>query len=75
MLLLNKSRNAKNVFILNKKVLLRERKRYTARRIASTCSAVPIGGCTLSCPGQGVPHPVLPGGGGGLSHPVLTGGG
>ena len=29
---------------LNKKVLLRERKRHTARRIASTCYAVPVGG-------------------------------
>ena len=44
----------------NKKVLLHERKRHTARRIASTCHAVPAG-----VP----PHPDL-GPGWGVSHPA-----
>ena len=70
----------------NKKVLLRERKRYTARRVASTLCAA------LSNPdlvGGGVPHPrsrggyPVPGlggaprprlGGGGLPHPRSGGG-
>ena len=40
----------------NKKVLPRERKRHTARRIASACYAA------LSNGGGGVPHPVMVGG-------------
>ena len=71
-----------------RKVLPRERKRHTARRVVSTCSVAlsPRGG------GKGVPHPVLPGryphpvlmwgdrvptfspDVRGVSHPVLTGG-
>ena len=35
----------------NKKVLLRERKRHTAHRVASTCCAVPVGG--TPCPDLG----------------------
>ena len=59
----------------NKKVLLRERKRHTARRIESA---------RFADGGRGVPHPVLDGGGGGypiqswmggrVPHPVLDGG-
>ena len=49
----------------NKKVLLRERKRHTARRVASASS--PGQGSTPSIPDRGVPHPVLDGG----THPVL----
>ena len=61
---------------LNKKVLLRERKRHTARRVASTPSAVlsreggtpslageyPIlgSGWGYPMPSQGVPHPWVP---------------
>ena len=46
-----------NIF-LNKKVFLRERKRHTARRVASARYAG----------GQGVPHPVMVWGG---THPVM----
>ena len=62
----------------NKKVLLREHKRHTARRVASAHSAA------VSWPGGGYPHPVLIGGGGTPSipdhggvypHPVPIGGG
>ena len=46
---------------LNNKVLLRERKRHTARRVASTRHAVPVGVPPSPCPdldrGGGVPHP------------------
>ena len=57
----------------NKKVLLCERQRHTARRVASTRYAA------LS-PNGGVPHPVLNGGVPiqswmGVPHPVLGGGG
>ena len=47
--------------IMNKKVLLRERKRHTARRVASTLYAALSNGrgVTPSSPGQGVPHPVM----------------
>ena len=62
--------------IKNKEVLLRERKRHTARRVASTPSA------GLPPKGAGYPNPVLTGGythpflaGGGYPHPVLVGGG
>ena len=48
-----------------KKVLLRERKRHTARRVASTRYAALSGGGTQgtppSTPGQGVPHQDLVG--------------
>ena len=52
---------------LNKKVLLRERKRRTARRVASACYAeggdTPSShggrGVTLSSHAGGVPHPVM----------------
>ena len=47
---------------VNKKVLLRERKRHTARRVASACYAA------LSNGWEGVPHPVLVVGGY-TSHP------
>ena len=43
--------------IRNNKVLLRERKRHTGRRVASGCYA------DLSPDGGGVPHPVLDSGG------------
>ena len=39
------------ILMLNKKVLLRERKRHTARRVASARYT-----------GEGVPHPVMVGG-------------
>ena len=62
----------------NKKVLLRERKRHTARRVASTCYAVPVGGYLLwwggAYPGGGY----LPWVGGiysGWGVPTLVGGG
>ena len=45
----------------NKKVLLRERKRHIARRIASACHAVLVGGVPTLVPGGGVP--ILVGGG------------
>ena len=48
----------------NKKVLLRERKRHTTRRVASTHSAV-----LLPRAGGGYPHPVLMG----VPHPVPMG--
>ena len=57
----------------NKKVLLRERKRHTACRIA-------IASYAALSPDRGVPHPVLDGGiphlvlVQGVSHPVLDGG-
>ena len=45
---------------VNKKVLLRERKRYTACRVVSTPSVVltgyPVAGYPLSWPGRGVPY-------------------
>ena len=47
----------------NKKVLLRKRKRHTARRVASARYAA------LSNGGGGVPHPVLDRG---ITHPVLV---
>ena len=49
---------------INKKVVLYERKRHTARRVASTCSAAlsPGGGGTPIQPDKGVPHPIMPGG-------------
>ena len=53
----------------NKKVLLRDRKRHTARRVASAPYASDGGG-TLSSHGWGVPHPVM-----GVPHPVIVGGG
>ena len=44
--------------LLNKKVLLRERKRHTARRVASARYAAVIrGGDPISGLGRGVPHP------------------
>ena len=54
---------------INKKVLLRERKRHTARRVASTCYVALSsdwggGGGYLIQSLMGNPHPV-PGGGGG----------
>ena len=61
--------------ILNKKVLLRDHKRHTACRVASTRCAVLTGGV-----GGGYPHPILvrgypilscPGRGGGYPIPVL----
>ena len=61
------------IFIQNKKVLLRERKRHTARRVVSTPSVVlpgyppPPGGGYLTWvppPGGGVPDPCTPPGGG-----------
>ena len=58
----------------NKKVLLRERKRHTAHRVASARYAALSnggGGGTPSNPGWGVPHPVLYWG---VPHPVLAGG-
>ena len=60
-----------------KKVVLLERKRHTARRIASARYA---GGGTPCSHGGGVPHPVMVGGipsshgGGGVPHPVMVGG-
>ena len=60
---------------LNKKVILRERKRHTTRRVASAryaalSNGVPhpvlARGDTPSSPGQGVPHPVL----GGWGYPI-----
>ena len=51
-------------FNVNKKVLLRERKRHTARRVASVCHAIPVGGTYA---GGGVPTL-----GGGV--PTLVGG-
>ena len=45
----------------HKKVLLRERKRHAARRVASACYAALSNG--------GVPHPVI----GGVPHPVMGG--
>ena len=49
----------------NKKFLLRERKRHTARRVASTCYAVPVGGTLplsrskvrMGGRGKGTPYP------------------
>ena len=55
---------------LNKTVLLRERKRHTARRVASTRSVIPVGG---AYPGGGGTYP----GGGYLPWwgvPTLVGG-
>ena len=74
------------IWFRNQKVLLRERKRYTTRCVASAHFAdlsPDRGGGTPSSPGLGggipsssggrvVPHPVLDGGG--VPHPVLTGG-
>ena len=76
--------NEQNNYIMNKKVLPRERKRHTARRVASACYAA------LSNGGGGVPphHPELAGqvpwvppttiqtwlGGYPLQHPDLAGG-
>ena len=54
--------------ILNKKILLRERKRHTARRVASARYAALFNG------GGGLPHPVLDGWRG-VPYPVLDGGG
>ena len=48
--------------MFNKKVLLRERKRYIVRHVASVCSAA------LS-PDGGVPYPVLMGEGAGMCSP------
>ena len=53
----------------NKKILLRERKRHTARRVASTHYAVPVGGTIAPLPsplphldlGRGTPAPCPPG--------------
>ena len=68
-----------NGIIHNKKVLLRESKRHTARRLASTCyNALSIGwGGTPTSPGGGrfprsANHPDLTGG---VPHPVLVVGG
>ena len=53
----------------HKKVLLRERKRHTARRVASARYATLGGGGTPSSHGGwGVPHPVMVGGGTISSH-------
>ena len=55
-------------YIYNKKVLLRERKRHTVRRVASACSAVSRRG------EGGYPHPVLTEGYPIQSRPDLDGG-
>ena len=55
-----------STILLNRKVLLRERKRHTARRVDALC---PDGG-TISGPDGGYPHPVLTGG---YPHPIQTG--
>ena len=75
--------------MFKKKVLLRERKRHTARRVASTHYAVPVGGTSplswdltwtvgylLPRPGWGrrVPHPRSGYGGRGTPFPGLDGG-
>ena len=61
------------MYVESKKVLLRERKRYTARRVASDRSAVSQwgggGGLPPSHPDLGYPHPVsIPEWGGGTPH-------
>ena len=46
------------IIIIIRKVLLRERKKNTARRLASTgCAALSPGGRSGDCPGQGGTYP------------------
>ena len=56
--------------LINKKVLLRERKRHAVRHVASACYAGG-GGPYPVMVGGGVPHPVLVG----VPHPVMVRGG
>ena len=56
--------------MLNKKVLLRERKRHTARRVASARYAGGEGGTPSSHDGGG--YPIQSWWGGGVPHPVMV---
>ena len=61
----------------NKKVLLRERKRHTARRVPSACCAALSNGRGPYPDMRGVPHPVMVGDtpsshGGGVPNPVMV---